>query len=65
MQDSARYCKIVQDNAEYAGYAEYAENAGYAEYAELLTADGAYHCPVGSITPFLLYHLFHSICHQY
>ena len=56
--------------AEYAGYAEYAEYAGYAvyaEYAEELTADGAYHCPVGSIRPFFTlcswlmgqsYHLF-------
>ena len=33
----------MQDRAEYAGYAE------YGEFAEQLTADGAYHCPVGSI----------------
>ena len=39
--------------AEHAGYAEYAENAGYAEYEVQLTADGAYHCPVGSIWLFL------------
>ena len=41
------------DQADEADYAEYAEYAGYAEYAELLTADGEFHCPVGSIRPFL------------
>ena len=45
----------MQYSVEYAGYAEYAEYAecaecaGYAKYAEGLTADGACHCPVGSI----------------
>ena len=41
VQHGARWCKMVQDGA------------GYAEYAEEITADGAYHCPVGSIRPFL------------
>ena len=56
--DKADYVDYA-DYAEYAGYAEYAEYAecaecaGYAKYAEELTADGACHCPVGSIRPFL------------
>ena len=39
----------MQDSADQSDYAEY---AGYAEFAEYLTAEGAYHCPVGSIRPF-------------
>ena len=41
VQHGAIWCKIVQDSAR------------YAEHAEQLTADGAYHCPLGSIMPFL------------
>ena len=49
--DYADYADYVE-YAGYAGYAEYAEYAGYAEYAEQLSADWAYHCPLGSIRLF-------------
>ena len=48
------------DYAEEPDYADYAEYAGYAEYAEELTADGAYHCPVGRIRPFFSHPLRRS-----
>ena len=57
--DSADYGDYA-DYAEYADFAEYADYAGYAEYAEQLTADGAHHCPVGSIWPF-----FYTVCKSY
>ena len=43
----------MQYSVKYAGYAENAEPA------EKLTAEGAYHCPVGSIWLFFLLH-----CHR-
>ena len=46
-----------RQNMQIADYVEYAGYAGYPEYAEYLTADGAYHCPVGSIWLFLTFTL--------
>ena len=45
MQDNARKCKIVQDSARECNIVQC--------QASLITADGAYLCPVGSIRPFL------------
>ena len=65
VQDGARWCKIVQDNAITCNNMQYhtipfntmqynAIPCNTMQYhASLNTADGAYHCPVGSIRPFL------------
>ena len=46
VEDCARLCKIVQDSARQCKIVQ--------DIADKLTADGAYHCPVGSIWLFLI-----------
>ena len=59
VQDSARQCNIVQDSAIPCNTMQYhAIPSNTIQYhASLTTADGAYHCPVGSIRPFFFLYL--------
>ena len=47
VQDCGRWCKMVQNNAIPCYTMQY--------HASLITADGAYHCPVGSIWLFFIF----------